>query len=546
MPGLFSHNGLLGGRISGKALEVGVCVTAASGFLLFGYDQGVMSGIITEPMFLEVFPQMEPNNKSGAIQALVVAIYEVGCLLGSMMIVAVGDRLGRRRSVLIGTVIMLIGTAIQASATTLGQMIVGRIVTGWGNGMNTSSIPVWQSEMAPPKIRGFLVLFEGALITGGIMLSYWINYGFWFVSQHGSFQWRFPIAFQAVFGIALIIGVLLYPESPRWLIKKGKATQAREIMAILEGKDVEDPTLIADIEEMQRVNEITSSTKLTVKELLSNGKEMNLWRLSAACAAQAFQQLGGLNLVTYYATTVFEDSLGFDPELSRLMTGCLGTEFFLAALVALVVVDRLGRRKLMLWGAMGMAISLLIIGACLSKATDTYKAPAYAATVFIFVYNTCFAIGWLGVTWLYPAEVTPIRIRAEANGFSTMSNWIINYGVVQLAPIMINKIGWQTYFVFMCFNFMHVPVVFWFFPETNGYKLEAMDAIFERAHERGENPVWTERKVRKGKEGLDVEKHDHDGVASTEEPEGGVRGAELEKEEMSRDSDADVRSSQGM
>lgn len=132
-----------------------------------------MSGIITEPMFLEVFPQMEPNNKSGAIQALVVAIYEVGCLLGSMMIVAVGDRLGRRRSVLIGTVIMLIGTAIQASATTLGQMIVGRIVTGWGNGMNTSSIPVWQSEMAPPKIRGFLVLFEGALITGGIMLSYW-------------------------------------------------------------------------------------------------------------------------------------------------------------------------------------------------------------------------------------------------------------------------------------------------------------------------------------------------------------------------------------
>lgn len=219
-----------------------------------------------------------------------------------------------------------------------------------------------------------------------------------------------------MFGIALIIGVLLYPESPRWLIKKGKTTQAREIMAILEGKDVEDPTLIADIEEMQRVNEITSSTKLTAKELLSNGKEMNLWRLSAACLAQAFQQLGGLNLVTYYATTVFEDSLGFDPELSRLMTGCLGTEFFLAALVALVVVDRLGRRKLMLWGAMGMAISLLIIGACLSKATDTYKAPAYAATVFIFVYNTCFAIGWLGVTWLYPAEVTPIRIRAEANG----------------------------------------------------------------------------------------------------------------------------------
>lgn len=114
---------------------------------------------------------MDPDNKSGAMQALVVAIYEVGCLIGSFLIVFVGDKLGRRKSVLIGTVIMLIGTTLQATAFTLGHLIVGRIVTGLGNGMNTSSIPVWQSEMAPPKIRGFLVLFEGALITGGIMVS---------------------------------------------------------------------------------------------------------------------------------------------------------------------------------------------------------------------------------------------------------------------------------------------------------------------------------------------------------------------------------------
>lgn len=177
MPGILSHTGLLGGKISGKALQTGVCITAASGFLLFGYDQGIMSGkkihlralmhllmylgIITEPMFLQQFPQMDPDNKSGAIQALVVAIYEIGCLMGSGLIIFVGDKLGRRKSVLIGTVIMLIGTALQATAYTLGHLIVGRIVTGFGNGMNTSSIPVWQSEMAPPKIRGFLVLFEG-------------------------------------------------------------------------------------------------------------------------------------------------------------------------------------------------------------------------------------------------------------------------------------------------------------------------------------------------------------------------------------------------
>lgn len=228
------------------------------------------------------------------------------------------------------------------------------------------------------------MLFEGALISGGIMVSYWINYGFWFVTQYGSFQWRFPIAFQAVFGIMLIIGVLLYPESPRWLVKKGKYEAATTIMAVLEDKPEDDPDLLGDIEEMKRVNAITAE-KLTPKELFSNGKEMNLWRLSVACLSQAFQQLGGLNLVTYYATSVFEDSLGFDQELSRLMTGCLGTEFFIASTVALFVVDRVGRRKLMLWGAVGMGTCLLIVGACLSQSTTGYKAPAYAATVFIFV-----------------------------------------------------------------------------------------------------------------------------------------------------------------
>lgn len=132
-----------------------------------------MSGIISEPMFLDAFPQMDSDFKDGAIQALVVAIYEIGCLLGSFLIIGCGDKLGRRKSVLIGTMIMLIGTVIQTASVTMGMLIVGRIVTGVGNGMNTSSIPVWQSEMAPPKIRGFLVLFEGALITGGIMISYW-------------------------------------------------------------------------------------------------------------------------------------------------------------------------------------------------------------------------------------------------------------------------------------------------------------------------------------------------------------------------------------
>lgn len=127
-----------------------------------------MSGIITEPIFLKTFPMMDQKVKSGAIQALVVAVYELGCLLGALGIVGFGDKLGRRRAILVGAGIMLIGATLQTTSFGLAQLIIGRIVTGVGNGMNTSTIPVWQSEVAPPKIRGFLVLFEGALITAGI------------------------------------------------------------------------------------------------------------------------------------------------------------------------------------------------------------------------------------------------------------------------------------------------------------------------------------------------------------------------------------------
>jgi MFS family permease len=249
-----------------------------------------MSGIITEPEFLRQFPQMEPKNKSGAIQALVVAIYEIGCLIGAAGIIAFGDKLGRRRAVTIGACIMLVGAVIQTASFGLAQLIVGRIVTGIGNGMNTSTIPVWQSEMAPPKIRGFLVLFEGALITAGIMLAYWLNYGFWFVTNYGSFQWRFPIAFQCVFGVILIFLIWLCPESPRWLLKHGKEEEAATIMGYIHESDSDDPRVQDDVKEINDLNAATQG-KLTWQELFTNGKDMNLWRFSVACGSQAMQQI---------------------------------------------------------------------------------------------------------------------------------------------------------------------------------------------------------------------------------------------------------------
>lgn len=338
------------------------------------------------------------------------------------------------------------------------------------------------------------------------------------MTDFGGFQWRFPIAIQGLFGVLILLGTLLYPESPRWLLKHGHDGAAREILACVRDTDLDCELLAADMDEIKRSQTTDSAGKLTVREFFANAdRGMNLWRASIGFTAQAFQQLGGINLVTYYATIVFEQSLGFDPTMSRFMTGWLGTAYFIAAAAALFVVDRLGRRKLMIAGALGMALSLLAaaVGLSQSATPESSRAGAYVAAAMFFVFNCFFALGWLGVTWLYPAEVTPMRIRAEANGLSTSANWLFNYAVVQLAPIMIQTLKWKTYLVFMAFNLAFVPVVYFTFVETKGYKLERLDRIFAEAWDRGENPVWVEKRIRGGK-ALDIELQEGDGKKAAE------------------------------
>jgi MFS family permease len=215
------------------------------------------------------------------------------------------------------------------------------------------------------------------------MISYWLNYGFFFVTQYGSFQWRFPLAFQAVFAIILFFGVVALPESPRWLLKHDKDEVAVEILTRLKRCPPEDPIIQEEVAQIKKIKEITDGKKLTLKEFYGNGPEMNRWRVTIGYTSQLFQQIGGTNLVTYYATTVFEDSLGFSPALSRLLTACYGTLYLMAAIAALFIVDRYGRRRMLIIGSVGMGTSAMVIVRLFpfpptkwSTSTNTPRAPA--------------------------------------------------------------------------------------------------------------------------------------------------------------------------
>ncbi|PNY20495.1 Sugar transporter STL1 [Tolypocladium capitatum] len=466
--------------LRGEALNWAIGAIAGCDFLLFGYDQGVMGGILTLPIFFSQFPAI--NDQDPALsssekshrsthQGIAVASYNLGCFIGAVITIFIGNPLGRRRIIFLGTAIMVVGAALQASAFTLEHFIIGRIITGLGNGANTSTVPMWQSETCSAHNRGKLVMIEGALITGGIMISYWIDLGLSFAP--GSVAWRFPLAFQVVFCFFILAFVLGLPESPRWLILKGREDEAREVIAAI--ADVDQGDKYVDNEFRLIKATVEEMSKGTYADLFARDKNRTLHRTIIAYVNQMFQQISGINLITYYAAKIYSD-LGMSPFMSRLLAALNGTEYFIASWPAVFLVERVGRRKLMLFGAVGQAATMAILAGVNSKNDKPFQI---AGIVFLFVFNTFFAVGWLGMTWLYPAEITPLRTRAPANALSTSSNWIFNFLVVMITPVAFANIGYQTYIIFAVINAFMVPSVYFFFPETAYRSLEEMDNIFQ-------------------------------------------------------------------
>ncbi|KAE8445462.1 hypothetical protein EG329_013352 [Mollisiaceae sp. DMI_Dod_QoI] len=478
---------MFGGRyfgLRGQRLTLAVNIIAGLDFFLFGYDQGVMGGLLTLESWVKQFPEIDTvhnprNNHISTIQGISVASYNVGCFVGAIITIFIGDILGRRKMIFLGSSIMVIGAILQCSAFSLAHLIVGRIITGFGNGMNTSTVPTWASETSKSHKRGKMVMIEGAMITGGICLSYWIDFGFSFL-EPSTASWRFPIAFQIVFALLLLAFILELPESPRWLILKGKEDEAMSVIAALADLPTEDHLVRTEFVEIK-------DTVLEMKEhgwadLFTMGPERNFHRVVLGYVNQVFQQISGINLITYYAATIYQQYIGLGATTARVLAAANGTEYFIASWVAVYTIERFGRRSLMLFGAAGMSGSMAILAGMnyMSQVNIGGSSPGIVSAVFLFVFNTFFAVGWLGMTWLYPAEIVPLKIRAPANGLSTSANWAFNFMVVMITPVSFSSIGYKTYVIFAVINAFIFPVVYFFYPETAYRSLEEIDNIFKK------------------------------------------------------------------
>lgn len=485
--------------LKGRPLRVAITASAVTGFSLFGYDQGLMSSIITSKQFAhDEFPVLTDDTRyskehQSVMQGGVTACYEIGCFFGALWVLAFGERWGRKPTILVGCTVFIIGAVISTTAYGhhwgLGQFIIGRVICGIGNGLNTATIPVWQSEMARPERRGLLVQMEGSVVAIGTMVAYWFDFGLSFINT--SIAWRFPVALQIVFALGVVLATSGLPESSRWLVAKGRHDEARSVLASVNNLPEDHP----DVEKLlaeQQFDAAKSGDAMVLKDLLNRGKGAYLQRTLIGASTQIGQQLSGCNAAIYYATVLFEKIFilsGKTPRAQRILSLLLGAVFScvyaLFTFPAYYLVDALGRRNLFMVGVSGQAASFFIAMGCLIKKTEENEK---GAAVGLFLFIAFFGMSILGLPWIYPPEINPLKTRTAATAISTCSNWLFNFAVVMFTPVFIEQADWGCYLFFALINCIWLPIIFFFYPETAGRSLEEIDIIFAVAHDEKKWP----------------------------------------------------------
>lgn len=449
----------------GKPLVYFTSIFVSLGVFLFGYDQGVMSGIITGPYFKDYF------NQPGVGEiGTMVAILEVGAFIASLCVGRIGDVIGRRRTILYGSIIFFFGGALQSFANGMPMMMIGRIIAGLGVGSLSTIVPVFQSEISPPHNRGLMGCLEFTGNIAGYAASVWADYFCSYIKS--DYSWRLPLLLQCVMGGLLGLGSLIICESPRWLLDNDHDEEGIIVIANLYGKGD-----IHNDKARQEYREIKMNVLLQRQEGERSYSEMfkrYYKRVFIAMSAQALAQLNGINVISYYAPLVFE-SAGWVGRDAILMTGINAFTYLASTVPPWWLVDRWGRRPILLSGAIAMVVSLSLISYFIF--IDIKYTPTLVV-IFVMIYNASFGASWGPIPWLYPPEILPLSIRAKGASLSTASNWAFNWLVGEMTPILQKAIGWRLYLLHAFFCAVSFVLVYFLYPETANVRLEDMNALF--------------------------------------------------------------------
>jgi len=456
------------------------------GGFLFGYDTGIIGGVVVMDDFRDTFgmPRVQDgqSDSSSIAQKIgwVVASLTIGCIISSSFAGTLTEKIGRKYTVMSGAAIFTCGAVLQAASSSLVLLIAGRVASGLGIGILSVVVPMFAAELAPRHLRGRLGTINQLAITFGIVVAFVVN--IIFNSLHAG--WRYSLSGQAFVSGILFAGAFCLPESPRWLVIGRKDRRAQDVLNRLRltpnSTDGQRHAVEYEFNEIKQsvTNEIHSVEKAKWRDLgWSSSRPSRGMRLKLAIGVglQAFQQLTGINAIMYYAPLVFSD-LGIK---ALVATAVIGVFNFLATFLAIWLVDRAGRRILLLLGALGMFLTTFAVG-LMTVLTDASQNRAVGYTIVglmcLFVVN--FAYSWGPICWIIPAEVYPSRVRGKAMSISTAANWVSNFAVAMITPIILSHAGiGPTFFTYAGLLLLMLAFTFFTIPETRGVSLEAMDRV---------------------------------------------------------------------
>ncbi|KAH8154798.1 uncharacterized protein LAJ45_01329 [Morchella importuna] len=471
-------------------LGFGVSMSAVA----VGFDTAFIGGTQALVSFkrdfgLDVQSQYERDTLSGNI----VSTFQAGCVVGSLITFPIVERWGRRKGMILSSLVFCIGAALMtASSGMLPLIYAGRAITGLAIGGASLIVPVYIAETSPPSIRGRLVGVFEVLSQAGGMLGFWINYIVdRTIDPAGPTQWLIPVGLQLAPGAIFFFVSLFAPESPRWLCKKDNWDQARKNLVLLRNLPgdheyiLEELTGIREQIELEQLKSGGSSLKANLKEMTLKG---NRNRVGIGLLLMACQNLTGVNILTYYSPRIFE-TLGLTGTSTKLFaTGCYGIAKTLGMVIfAVWLVERVGRRKALIYGAFVGSIPMWYIGGYVMKADPetaaaegrfTQSGWGYLAMVCVYLYGLVYCMTWQGTTWVYCSEIFPIGIRMFCVAITTADQWLWSFIISRSTPYMITSLGYGTYFFFAALMILMGIWSFFCVPETKGLTLEDMDRLF--------------------------------------------------------------------
>ena len=474
----------------------------AIGGLLFGYDQGVVSVILVMPQFLQRVGRIDDAVPgSGFWKGLLTAMIELGAFLGALNQGWIADKISRKYSIVVAVVIFTIGSALQTGAVDYAMLTVARFIGGVGIGMLSMVAPLYISEISPPEIRGTLLVLEEFSIVTGICIAYWITYGTQYMK--GEWSWRLPFLLQLIPGFVLGVGIVFLPFSPRWLVTKGRYSEALRALCKIRRVPPDDKRIQAEFfdikaeaktqklaqrqrhralfqEGSDEVNGNWNKLRLELAEWMDLfGK--NCWRRTqAAIGVFFFQQFVGINALIYYSPTLFK-TMGLDHSMQLILSGVLNVTQLIGVTTSIFTMDSLGRKTLLLWGSLCMFVAHAVIAGLVGAYSSDWahhKAEGWVSAGFLFFYMLAFGASWGPVPWAYPAEIFPSSLRGKGVAVGTATNWLMNFIIGLITPPLVQNTNYGAYVFFAVFCLLSLLWTVWGVKETKGRTLEQMDHVF--------------------------------------------------------------------